>query len=249
MTDSCLQWLERLSYATEGILYEDENIQIGVKAEYHASLGRIALFLGNKLSTPLSNLIATIEPPQPTQLSAKFHDAPLTEIAARAQVQELIHVECKEVFTELPVLRMTFMVDTSKKTLVLRLPVFLSRFIEGVTLEQGPFFERWKIIGGTLSGALSLNEVLMFWDRAGPPREAQLIFPIKLTNNGDVDIAKNSKVIAGNRFSVLGGIDPNPSNVITINAIMRTSLIFPACHGWSIAHVISGESVSLLRDR
>jgi len=33
-------------------------------------------------------------------------------------------------------------------TVVLRLPVFLSRFMEGVTLEQAPFFERWKIIGG-----------------------------------------------------------------------------------------------------
>jgi AP-2 complex subunit alpha len=26
--------------------------------------------------------------------------------------------------------------------------VFLNRFVEGVTLEQAPFFERWKIIGG-----------------------------------------------------------------------------------------------------
>jgi AP-2 complex subunit alpha len=44
-------------------------------------------------------------------------------------------------------LRMSFM--TGKQTnLVLRLPVVLSRFVEGVTLEQAPFFERWKIIGG-----------------------------------------------------------------------------------------------------
>jgi AP-2 complex subunit alpha len=144
------QWLERLSYGNEGVLYEDENIQIGVKAEYHSSLGRIALFLGNKLSTPLSSLTATIELSSPHAISAKFHDDPLTEIAARAQVQELIHVECKDVFSDadLPVLRLSFLGDGARRTLVLRLPIFLSRFVEGVSLEQGPFFERWKIIGG-----------------------------------------------------------------------------------------------------
>jgi AP-2 complex subunit alpha len=65
-------------------------------------------------------------------------------------------VECKGVFTELPVLRMSFFVDGVKRTLVLRLPVYLSRFVEGVQLEQAAFFERWKIIGGELLG-LSLS--------------------------------------------------------------------------------------------
>jgi AP-2 complex subunit alpha len=53
----------------------------------------------------------------------------------------------------------------------------------------------------------------MSWGNLGPPREAQLIFPMKMTGNGDVDVGKNEKIIAGNRFSVLQGIDPNPTNV------------------------------------
>jgi AP-2 complex subunit alpha len=159
------QWLERLSYSTEGVLYEDKQIQIGLKAEYHGHLGRIALFLGNKISTPFTSVSAAIDNPSSPALLVNFHDSPVREIAPLAQIQELIHLECKDVFTEPPVLRLTYLAG-SFTTLVLRLPVFLNRFVEGVTLEQAPFFERWKIIGGewaarpcTGAGA-SRNEIL-----------------------------------------------------------------------------------------
>ena len=47
----------------------------------------------------------------------------------------------------------------------------------------------------------------------GPPREAQKIFPIKLTSAGEVDLARNARVMSGNRFKILTGIDPNITNV------------------------------------
>jgi AP-2 complex subunit alpha len=47
----------------------------------------------------------------------------------------------------------------------------------------------------------------------GPPREAQKIFPIQLLENGDVDVARNSKIVAGQKFALLGKVDPNPLNV------------------------------------
>lgn len=90
---------------------------------------------------------AAIDNPSSPALLVNFHDSPVREIAPLAQIQELIHLECKDVFTEPPVLRLTYLAG-SFTTLVLRLPVFLNRFVEGVTLEQAPFFERWKIIGG-----------------------------------------------------------------------------------------------------
>lgn len=196
------KWLERLSYASEGVLYEDKQIQIGIKAEYHGHLGRIALFIGNKISTPFTSIDARIENSQ-AGLSANFHDAPVTRIEGLAQIQEMIHVEARGVFTSPPVLRFTYLAG-GFTTLVLRLPVFLSKFIEGVQLDQAAFFERWKIIGG-------------------PPREAQLIFPIVLSDAGDVDIARNEKVIAGQSMSVLGGIDPNPVNIVTAGVLHMAS--------------------------
>ncbi|RXK42346.1 AP-2 complex subunit alpha [Tremella mesenterica] len=202
------KWLERLTYATEGILYEDSSIQIGIKAEYHSHLGRIALFLGNKLSAPFTHLSASIENPEPTALDAHFHGMPIGDIQPLAQVQELIHVECKDVFNQQPVLRVVYRTGEEgpkgQKVLVLRLPVVLSRFVEGVTLEKEAFFERWKIIGG-------------------PPREAQLIFPIKLTSSGEVDLARQTRVMSGNKFSLLSGIDPNVSNLVLAGVLHMSS--------------------------
>ncbi|EKD01853.1 hypothetical protein A1Q2_03916 [Trichosporon asahii var. asahii CBS 8904] len=196
------KWLERLSYASEGVLYEDKQVQIGIKAEYHGPLGRIALFIGNKISTPFTSVSARIENSEPG-LSANFHDTPVTRIEGLAQIQEMIHVEAKGVFTSPPVLRFTYLAG-GFTTLVLKLPVFLSKFIEGVQLDQAAFFERWKIIGG-------------------PPREAQQIFPIKLSEAGEIDTQRNEKVIAGQSMSVLRGIDPNPVNIVTAGVLHMTS--------------------------
>lgn len=144
------KWYERLTYANEGVLYEDDQVQIGLKAEYHGSLGRIALFIGNKISAEITNVKFHLEHSDPEALHIRFHDPPVNEIQGKAQIQELVHVDCKSFFRDPPVLRMTYLAGNFT-TLVLRLPVVLSRFIEGVSLEQGPFFERWKIIGGTFS--------------------------------------------------------------------------------------------------
>ncbi|CAK9785403.1 Adaptor protein complex AP-2 alpha subunit [Cutaneotrichosporon oleaginosum] len=188
------KWLERLSYATEGVLYEDKQVQIGVKAEYHGHLGRIALFIGNKISTPFTSVSAKIENTTPDALNIKFHDLPVDRIEPLAQIQEMIQLECKSPFSSQPILRFTYLAG-SFTTLVLRLPVFLTRFIEGVNFDQAQFFERWKIIGG-------------------PPREAQQIFPIKLTESGDVDVERNRRIMAGQRVSVLPNIDHNPNNMV-----------------------------------
>jgi AP-2 complex subunit alpha len=142
------KWYERLTYANEGVLYENDQIQIGIKAEYHSNLGRIALFIGNKVSTEIKQVKFHLEHTDPESLHIRFHDPPVGEIQGRAQIQELVHVDCRAFFKDPPVLRMSFLAGGKATNLVLRLPVVLSRFVEGVTLEQGPFFERWKIIGG-----------------------------------------------------------------------------------------------------
>jgi AP-2 complex subunit alpha len=142
-----------LTYANEGVLYEDKQVQIGLKSEYHGHQGRLAVFVGNKLNSPFTALRCSIDNPAGEALGVTFHDAPVNEIQPHNQVQELIHVECKDVFTDPPVLRVTYLAGTFT-TLVLRLPVVISRFVEGVTLEQAPFFERWKIIGGESEAVL-----------------------------------------------------------------------------------------------
>ncbi|KAI5454763.1 hypothetical protein NCC49_003647 [Naganishia albida] len=196
------KWLERLIYNNEGVLYEDEQVQIGLKAEYHGHLGRIALYFGNKIPQPFTSFSASIESLEPSAVEVKFHKEPAKEIAGLTQVQHLISIDCKRAFTRLPIIKISFIAGTVRH-LALRLPIFLSKFVEPIELESVAFFERWKVIGG-------------------PPREAQKIFPIQLVENGDVDIARNKKIVQGQKFEILGKVDPNPLNLVAAG-VLQTS--------------------------
>ncbi|KAF8335471.1 Adaptor protein complex AP-2 alpha subunit [Cantharellus anzutake] len=196
------RWFERLTYSSDGVLFEDVQIQIGVKSEFHGHLGRIALYFGNKMSQPLTSFTATVDGVNPETLSVSFTKIPQTVIQPTSQSQQLLQVECKNVFTAPPVLQVSFMAG-SLQTHRIRLPIVLSKFFEPVKLSPEDFFERWKIIGG-------------------PPREAQKIYPIHLDASGNVDYPRNQRVVAGSRFQLLQDVDPNPINIVA-SGVLHTS--------------------------
>lgn len=196
------RWFEKLCYTNDGVLYEDVQIQMGIKSEYHTHLGRVAVYLGNKISAPLTSFTATVHVHDPETLAVTFSKLSPSSISSRTQVQQLLQVECKKVFTEAPLLSISFLAG-SHQTITVRLPVVISKFFEPVNLGPSDFFERWKIIGG-------------------PPREAQSVFHIALDAEGQIDIAKNRAVIAGHRFGILEGIDPNPVNLVAAG-VLHTS--------------------------
>lgn len=193
------RWHERLTYSTDGVLFEDVQLQIGVKSEYHGHLGRVALYFGNKMSQALTSFTATVDGVDPEALSVTFTKIPQTLIHPTSQSQQLLQVECKNIFTAPPVLQVSF-VAGSLQTHRIRLPIVMSKFFEPVRLGSEDFFDRWKLIGG-------------------PPREAQLVFPIKLDSNGNVDSAKQRAVVNGSRFQILDSVDPNPSNIVAAGVL------------------------------
>ncbi|GJN88097.1 hypothetical protein Rhopal_001053-T1 [Rhodotorula paludigena] len=197
------KWLTRLQYNSEGVLWEDAQLQVGVKCEFHGHLGRIALYFGNKISVALESFTMTVESDDDDALRVTFPKIPTAEISALSQVQQLVHVECRELFTTPPLLHISYLAG-SLQTLTLRLPVWPTKFVEPVKLDAAAFFERWKQIGGA-------------------PREAQQIFPIVLDASGKVDSVKNRRVVGGTRLGVLDGIDPNPNNVVAAGVMHMSS--------------------------
>lgn len=197
------KWLSRLSYNSEGILYEDSQLQIGLKSEYHNHQGRIALYFGNKISVPFSSLTVTIDSQEPEALSCNLQKIPPATLNAATQIQQVVQLECKAPFTKCPVMKVSYLAG-SMQTLILKLPVWINKFMETATLDSQAFFERWKAIGG-------------------PPRESQAVFPCRLTPKGDVDISRNKKVVKGLRFGVLDGVDPNPNNLVAASVFHTTS--------------------------
>ncbi|KDQ63551.1 hypothetical protein JAAARDRAFT_169498 [Jaapia argillacea MUCL 33604] len=193
------RWFDKLTYHGEGVLYEDVQIQIGVKSRYHGHIGQLAIYVGNKVSAPLTSFTTTVQVGDPEALSVTFAKMPPTTISSRTQTQLLLHVECKKFFATSPTMTVSFLAG-SHQALTIRLPIIITKFFEGVKLGQSEFFERWKLIGG-------------------PPRESQAIFPITLNAAGHVDLQKQEQVVSGQGFAILQGVDPNPHNIVAAGVL------------------------------
>lgn len=193
------RWFNKLAVSSEGVLYEDIQIQIGIKSKYQGHLGQLAVYFGNKISAPLTSFTTTVKSGDPDALSVSFTKISPSTIAPRTQTQQLLQVECKKMFSTAPVLTVSF-VAGSHQEINLRIPIVVSKFFEHVKLEQAEFFERWKIIGG-------------------PPREAQAIFPVELTQGGELDLARQRKAVQGLNLNILENIDPNPNNLVAAGVL------------------------------
>lgn len=179
-----------LLFNKEGVLYEDSQMQVSVKSEYHGNQGRLALYLTNKTQYIMSDVNVIVSP-----IDGLVTDlAPPTDnyITAGAQVQRLITVECTDVFINSPELYVTYTVGPETQTLHLKLPIVLTKFQEPITTMDGTnFFKRWNQIGG-------------------PPRENQVIFKSEVL----IQLSNAASILQGFGIGLLTGVDPNPNNFV-----------------------------------
>ncbi|SPO22313.1 probable alpha-adaptin C [Ustilago trichophora] len=193
------KFFQRLCFAPEGVLYEDSQIQIGLKTEYHGHQGRLALYFGNKIAVNFSSFTVNVRSQDAANLSVTVPKIPTNMLGAMTQAQTLVLVECKDLFTLPPILEVTYLAGSLQEIRV-RLPILMPKFIEPVQLGATDFFERWRQIGG-------------------PPREAQKIFSFRLTPAGEVDVVRQRRIIEGARLQVLDGVDANPNNSVAAGVL------------------------------
>ncbi|CAG8554418.1 10103_t:CDS:2, partial [Acaulospora colombiana] len=196
ITPGSERWLGKLLYTNEGLLYENTHIQIGLKSEYHGHLGRLALYFGNKTQTNITSFTTLVE--NVNDLLITSPQKPSTIISPVNQIQQLFHMECRNVFNGLPNLRVSYISGTIH-TIVLKLPIPLTKFMEPIQLNGPEFFARWKQIGGN-------------------QREKQTIFKSAIP----INIKGIHSMISGFRYYILEGVDPNPNNVVGAS-VLHTS--------------------------
>lgn len=82
-------------FKNNGVLFENEMIQIGVKSEFRQNLGRLGLFYGNKTQVPLTNFQPVLQWPaeEMKKLNVQIK-AVDTTLDAGAQIQQMITAEC-----------------------------------------------------------------------------------------------------------------------------------------------------------
>lgn len=193
--------LSKLICKNNGVLFENDLIQIGVKCEYKQNLGRICLYYGNKSNVQFLTFMPVVQCLGNLAKALSIQVNPVEPlIEAGAQVQQILNVECSDVFKERPTLIIQFSHNGVPVKYNLELPMFLNKFFEPTSMNAEQFFTRWK----------NLNN---------PVQESQEIFKAKHPINQEHIKAK----LVGFGMQILDNIDPNPDNFVTAGIVHTTS--------------------------
>ncbi|XP_046665758.1 AP-2 complex subunit alpha [Homalodisca vitripennis] len=180
-----------------GVLFENDLIQIGVKCEFRQNLGRLGLFYGNKTKFPLQNLSANLQNPGEWVNKLNIQVRPVEPVLeAGAQIQQMVNAECIEDYIDSPSMVVTFLYNNVPQKLTMKLPLTLNKFFEPTEMNGESFFARWKNLGGN-------------------PQKSQKIFRA----TGPMDLTATRTKVLGFGMQLLENIDPNPDNFVCAGII------------------------------
>jgi AP-2 complex subunit alpha len=183
----------RLFFADEGVLYEDAQIQVGLRSEYRGHIGVLKLYFTNKASFAIGSFTTTLDNKSNPGLKIDTRELPEPSIGSGSQTQQTIFCTAQTPFSEGPTIRISFLAG-ALQAYTLRLPVLPHKYMDPSELSAEDFFKRWRQIG------------------AGP-MEAQSTFGL-LGKERSMSDEFTRKVISQLRWRILDGVDPNPKNFV-----------------------------------
>lgn len=196
----------RLLVKSEGVLYEDGQIQIGIRSEYRGQMACIILYFSNKTPTSISSFTTTLDvaTEEKSKLTYDIKGLPDSTLLEGAQAQQMIMFEAKSIFTNPPTIRISYLAG-ALQALTIAIPLTIHKFMDAAELSSEDFFKRWKQIGGA-------------------PREAQRVFGVKGGSSGGRQFTGEfvRRVVEGFKWGVLDGVDPNAKNLVGAS-VLHTS--------------------------
>ncbi|KAI0018233.1 Adaptor protein complex AP-2 alpha subunit [Xylariomycetidae sp. FL0641] len=196
----------KLLLKADGVLFEDGQIQIGIRSEYRGQMACLILYFTNKTPAIISSFTTTLdlEESEKANLSWDVKSLPDSSVTQGAQSRQIIMFESKKVLNKSPTIRISYLAG-ALQALTLKLPLTAHKFMDPAELTADDFFKRWKQIGGA-------------------PREAQKIISVLGGKNGSRDLNDSfiRKTIQGFRWGVLDGVDPNSKNFVGAS-VLHTS--------------------------
>ncbi|XP_018553873.1 AP-2 complex subunit alpha-2 isoform X4 [Lates calcarifer] len=184
-----------------GVLFENQLLQIGIKSEYRQNLGRMYLFYGNKTSVQFASFTTTVSCPGDLQSQLNVQTKPVEPLVeGGAQIQQVLNIECLTDFSDAPLLNIKFRYGGALQNLTLKLPVTINKFFQPTEMSSHDFFQRWKQL-------------------SQPQQEAQKIF--KANHSMDTEVLKAK--LLGLGTALLDNVDPNPENYVCAGVIQTKS--------------------------
>ncbi|KAM8927964.1 AP-2 complex subunit alpha-1 isoform 3-T3 [Pelodytes ibericus] len=185
-----------------GVLFENQLLQIGVKSEFRQNLGRMYLFYGNKTSVQFQSFTTILSYPGELQSQLNIQTKPADPVVeGGAQVQQVLNIECVTDFDEAPLTNIKFRYGGTLQNITLKLPITINKFFQATEMPSQDFFQRWK--------QLSL-----------PQQEAQNIFKANHPMDSEVTKAK----LLGFGTGLLENVDPNPDNYVGAGIVQTKSV-------------------------
>ena len=103
-------FVHRFISKNNGVLFENDLLQIGVKSEFRQNLGRIILFYGNKTTFPFMAFVSDTHCTDQLANQINLQMKPVdTTIEGGAQKQQMINIECVSDFEGVPDLILQYM--------------------------------------------------------------------------------------------------------------------------------------------
>lgn len=196
----------RLLLKAEGVLYEDRQIQVGLRSEYRGQMACIILYFSNKSPTAVTSFTTTldIDADEKNKLTHDIKSLPESTIPDNGQSQQMIMFEAKSVFTKSPTIRVSYLAG-ALQALTLAIPLAIHKYMEPAKLSSEDFFRRWKQIGGA-------------------PREAQRVFEARSGRADDREINPDfvRKTVEGFKWGILDGVDQNRKNIVGASVLHTT---------------------------
>ena len=152
----------QLCVVNDGVLFEDEIIQIGIKAKFSGlGEGVLGVYYGNKTSGTLQNLKSVWE----NQCAEFLHLTPSplpTQIGPKSQLCQRVSVQLSGAFVQSPQFAVSFLLpDNTPRTIRLSLPVSVNKFMQVKSLEADDFFANWRQEAFLLNEAAIVVSVVM----------------------------------------------------------------------------------------
>lgn len=143
---------DRLILRSEGVLYEDGQVQIGVRSEYRGQMACLIAYFTNKTPGAMTSFTTTLDldEAEKGKLTWDVKNLPESTIAPGAQSQQVTMFEAKRVFDKSPTIRVSYLAG-ALQALTLKLPVAIHKFMDPADLSAEDFFKRWKQIGAGLA--------------------------------------------------------------------------------------------------
>ncbi|KAL8665431.1 MAG: hypothetical protein Q9168_007708 [Polycauliona sp. 1 TL-2023] len=196
------QGYRQLLLESEGVLYQDSQIQVGLRSEYRGPVGCLILYFHNRsTSAIMGSFTTTLDNPDSTKLKIDIKNLPDSNVAPLAQAQQTVMFNALSVFDKPPTIRISYLAG-SLQAVTLQLPVVLHKFADPADLSSDDFFKRWRQIGGK-------------------PREAQKVFGLIQDGRHErrMDRAFTNQMAEFFGWKVLKGVDANEKNIVGASVV------------------------------